>query len=246
MAVSRPGAAAPHPGDPLVPDQARGSVVSLIVPILVLGLLASLSPTTIIVFILLLATTRARVNAVAFLIGWAASLTIVFALAYAVGATRSAQQGGGRTAVDLVAIVLGVVLAGAGVQRWQRRSTPRPSSGVSKALAARLGQLHPWEAMVVGILKEPWSLTAAAAVVVVHYHAALAVAVIAFLLFTVVSTATVGLTFWYYARYPGEAESRLAVIKDRLVQAGPAIFAVVSMAVGVYLAVDGIVGLLNR
>ncbi len=42
--------------------------MTLIVPIVLLGLLASLSPSTIVVFILLLATTRARVNAAAFLI----------------------------------------------------------------------------------------------------------------------------------------------------------------------------------
>jgi hypothetical protein len=57
--------------------------MSLVVPILVLGVLASLSPTTILVFILLLGTARARANAAAFLIGWSASLTFVFAITYA-------------------------------------------------------------------------------------------------------------------------------------------------------------------
>ena len=36
-------------------------------------------------FILVLATTRARVNAISFLVGWGVSLTIVFAVAYAMG-----------------------------------------------------------------------------------------------------------------------------------------------------------------
>ena len=59
--------------------------MSLVIPILLLGLLASLSPATIIVFILLLATTRAKVNAAAFLIGWSVSLVVVFSVSYEVG-----------------------------------------------------------------------------------------------------------------------------------------------------------------
>ena len=69
-------------------------------------------------------------------------------------------------------------------------------------LAARLSQLRPWEATVLGVLKEPWSITAAAAVVVVHYHTGLVVALLAFALFSVVSTATVGLAFWYHSSHP--------------------------------------------
>ena len=179
--------------------------VSLVLPILALGLLASLSPATIIVFILVLATTRARVNAIAFLVGWGVSLTIVFTLAYAIGGTHATRQSGGRVWVDVAMIVLGVALAVAGVRRWQRRNTPRPPSGASKALAARLSHLRPWEATILGVLKEPWSITAAAAVVVVHYHSPLVVALLAFVLFSVVSTATVGLTFWYHSSHPRDA-----------------------------------------
>ena len=42
----------------------------VIYPLLLLGLMASLSPVTIVVFILLLRTKRARVNAFGFLVGW--------------------------------------------------------------------------------------------------------------------------------------------------------------------------------
>lgn len=219
--------------------------MSLIIPVVLLGVLASLSPTTMIVFILLLATARARVNAVAFLFGWGLSLTIVFAAGYAIGGARLTQRSDGRTAVDLIEILLGVALTLAAAQRWQRRHLPRPTSGVSRTLATRLRRLRPWEAAVLGVLKEPWTLTAAAAVVVVHHHTAAVVALFAFLLFTVVSTATVGLTFWYYARYPADAEGRLSAIKDWLVQAGPVLFTAVSVVVGLYFIIDGTAGLLQ-
>jgi len=77
---------------------------------------------------------------------------------------------------------------------------------------------HP-QAMV-GVLEQPWTLTAAAAVVVVRHHSAFIVVVIAFALFTLASTATVGLIYLYYARRPGEAEAHRGVstYRRRLVQ----------------------------
>ncbi len=219
--------------------------MSLVLPLLALGLLASLSPATIIVFILVLATTRARVNAIAFLVGWSVSLTIVFAVAYVIGGTHATRQSGGRVWVDVIEIILGVALLAAGAGRWQRRNAPRPPSGASKALAGRLSRLRPWEATVLGVLKEPWSITAAAAVVVVHYHSGLVEALLAFVLFSLVSTATVGMAFWYHSTHPTDAETRLSAVKDLLVRFGPVIFAAMSLAVGVYLTADGVVGLLS-
>jgi hypothetical protein len=219
--------------------------MGLIVPILLLGLLASLSPSTIVVFILLLATTRARVNAAAFLIGWCVSLVIVFAASYALGGARGSQHGGGRVAVEVIEILLGVALVVLASQQWRRRNIPRTGSGITKRLTGRLKQLNPWEAAIVGVLEQPWTLTAAVAVVLVRHHSALTIAVIALLFFTILSTATVGLIFLYYARRPGEAEARLSALRDRVVHAGPTIFALVSLLVGVFLTIDGILGVLG-
>jgi Sap, sulfolipid-1-addressing protein len=217
--------------------------MGLLISIGLLGLLASVSPATIVVFILLLTTTKPRLNAAAFLIGWSISLIIVFAASYALGGARATQHGGGSTAVKIIEILLGIALIVAAARQWRRRDRPRTSSGVSKKFTGRLGQLNPWEAATVGILKQPWSLTAAAAVLLVRHHSGLAVVVFAFVAFAVLSTATVGLIFLYFARRPGEAEKHLSDLRDRLVRAGPTIFAIVSAAVGVYLIVDGVIGL---
>jgi len=219
--------------------------MSLLITIGLLGLLASVSPATIVVFILLLATTRARLNAAAFLIGWSLSLIIVFAVSYAAGAARVTQHGSDSTAVKVIEILLGAALAFAAARQWRRRDQPRTSSGVTKKFTARLEQLNPWEAATVGILKQPWTLTAAAAVVLVRHHSALPIVVFAFVAFAVLSTATAGLIFLYFARRPREAEAHLSGLRDRLVRAGPAIFAIVSAAVGVYLIVDGVIGIVG-
>lgn len=95
------------------------------------------------------------------------------------------------------------------------------------------------------VLEQPWTLAAAAAVVVVHHHSAFLVVVFAFVAFALLSTATVGLIFAYFARRPGQAEAHLSDLRDRLVRAGPAIFAIVSVAVGVFLIIDGVTGMVG-
>jgi threonine/homoserine/homoserine lactone efflux protein len=214
--------------------------VGLIIPIVLLGLLASLSPSTIVVFILLLATTRARVNATAFLVGWCISLIIVFAASYALGGVRASQHGSGRIAVEVVEIVLGVVLCFLAAQQWRRRDIPRTGSVITKRLTGRLKNLSPWEAAIVGVLEQPWTLTAAVAVVLVRHHSATFIDFVALLVFTVLSTATVGLIFVYFARRPGEAEGQLSTLRNRVMRASPVIFAIVSLVVGLFLIVDSI------
>jgi len=219
--------------------------MSLVITILLLGLLASLSPATIVVFLLLLATTRAKVNAAAFLIGWSVSLVVVFSISYVVGGTRTAEQGGGRTVVEIIEILFGLGLLFVADRQWRHRNRARTPSGVTRNLTARLEKLNPWQAAIVGVLKQPWALTAAAAVVVIRDHVAWEIAILAFLVFMVVSTATVGLTFLYFARRPGEAQGRLEALRDRVVRTGPTIAVLLYLLVGLYLIADGVRGMLT-
>ncbi len=217
----------------------------LVITILGLGLLASLSPSTIVVFILVLATTRARLNAAAFLIGWGASLTIVFAASYELGGSEAIQHAG-RTTVDVIEILVGLLLGFVAAREWGRRNRPQRSSAMTKSVTNRLKQLSPGRAAIVGVVEQPWTLTTAAAVVVVRAHSGFPVVLSAFLVFTILSTATVGLIFFYFTRRPGEAEAHLSVLRDQLVRAGPAIVAIVSVVVGIYLVIAGAVGIVGQ
>lgn len=219
--------------------------MSLDITIVLLGLLASLSPSTVVVFILLLATAKARVNAAAFLIGWSLSLVIVFAVTYGAGGAWATQHANGSIVVKAIEILLGAALIVVAARQWRHRDKPRTGSGVTKKFSAHLKQLNPWEAVTVGVLEQPWTLTAAAAVVLARHHSALRTVVLAFVAFTLLSTATVGLIFLYYARRPGQAETRLSDLRDRLVRAGPAVFAIVSLVVGVFLIIDGVTGIVD-
>jgi hypothetical protein len=214
--------------------------MGLILPIFFLALLASISPVTLVVFILLLATTRARINAGAFLVGWTVSLTVVFSLSYLLGTYRGLNTGGGGIALAVFEVVVGLALVATAAWQWGRRNNPHSPVGVSKELAERLKGLDPFGAAVLGVLKQPWTLTAAAALVLVHNHSAFVVALIAFALFAVVSTATVGAIYLYYARDPAQADARLSELYERVVSAGPTIIAVASLVIGVVLTVDGL------
>ena len=94
-----------------------------------------------------------------------------------------------------------------------------------------------------GVLKQPWAITAAASLVVVHHHETGLAVAIAFVLFTVASTATVGLMFLYYARYPGEAQARLAALRDRVGGRRPRHGCGGRHARGGFLMIDGGLGL---
>jgi hypothetical protein len=212
-------------------------MLGLILPIVFLGLLASLSPATIVVFVVVLGTARARVNAVGFLVGWGVSLTVVFAASYAVAVSGAAGLGGDRTAVTGLEIILGAALVVFGIRMWPRG--PNVPTGSSEwgtqRLMGHMDSLTPLGAAVVGILKQPWAITAAAALVVVHRNDSVIVVAVAFAMFTVASTATVGLMYLYYARHPGEAQARLTMLRDRVVEAGPVVGAVMGLLVGGFL-----------
>ncbi|MBA4607065.1 MULTISPECIES: GAP family protein [Aeromicrobium] len=219
--------------------------MGLILSILMLGLMASLSPATIVVFIVVLGTARPRANAAGFLLGWATSLTVVFTLSYLVGSSRSVQHGGGRTGVMVFQVLVGCALLVVSARQWRRRgvvSRAVPTAGSQKMLG-RLRDLRPGGALLLGVLKQPWAITTAAAVFVVHHHTQALVTLIAFACFTVASTASVGLMYVYYARRPVEAEAYLNRLRSRAIASGPVVFAVAALLLGTLLVLDGLLGL---
>jgi uncharacterized membrane protein YdjX (TVP38/TMEM64 family) len=86
-----------------------------------LGLLASVSPSTLIAFAALLASGRPKRNAVAFLVGWNISLIIVFTLCYGASkSTLSTLHTDGHVVTCVVEVVLGVAVDGRGLVMFQR------------------------------------------------------------------------------------------------------------------------------
>lgn len=119
----------------------------VIFPILLLGLMASLSPVTIVVFILLLRTKRPQVNSAAFLVGWGLSLAVIVVGSYVFGSSQVSQRDGGGTAVSGVVLLLGLSPLVLAVREWRRRGVrqSQPRAPVSP------GSRNTWEASPRGV-----------------------------------------------------------------------------------------------
>ena len=63
-----------------IASRKNGPMTRTLLAITSLGLLASVSPSTLIAFVVLLASKRPNGNAIGFLVGWNVSLIVVFAL----------------------------------------------------------------------------------------------------------------------------------------------------------------------
>ena len=146
-------------------------------------------------------------------------------------------------------VLLGSAMLVVAARVWARRGETKPPSTVPSRWGAdrimgHMQGLTPVGAAVVGVLKQPWAITMAAALVVVHHHTTGLLVAIAFVLFTVASTATVGADVRCTTpAHPGEAQTQLAMLRDRVVAAGPAVAALAGMLVGGFLLVDGLLGL---
>lgn len=220
--------------------------MGLILPLLLLGLMSSLSPTTIVVFILLLATARPRLNALAFLAGWAMSLTLVFYLSYAFAESYDMRHGAGRAAIAVLMVAVGTALIVAGARQWSHRDRTQAPAAISPSIEGRMRDLTPRSAVIVGILKQPWAITASAAIVVLSHHTAPIITLIAFASFTVVSTATVVAMYLYYTRRPDDATRRLDELRAAVTRNAPMVFAVVAVTVGLFLVADAIATVLTN
>ena len=213
----------------------------------VLGLLASVSPSTLIAFAALLASGRPKRNAVAFLVGWNISLIIVFTLCYGASkSTLSTLHTDGHVVTCVVEVVLGVTFAGLAARTWWGGGRQQRPGHARTRLSTDVADLHPWQAAILGVIEQPWTLTALAAVVIVSHKAGPLAVFVAFVLFSALSTSTVITMFGYFSRRPDEADHRLAEIKARLARSGPVAAAIVSALVAAVLLADGIFGLIRN
>jgi threonine/homoserine/homoserine lactone efflux protein len=219
----------------------------LLLAIVGLGLLASVSPSTLIAFVALLASGKPKRNGVGFLVGWNVSLIVVFTLCYGAGKTRiSTLHTDGHAVSCIVEVALGVVFVGLAARAWWRRNHQEKLWQASNKLSADLAHLRPWQAAVLGVIEQPWTLTALAAVVVVSHKSGPLAVVLAFVLFSALSTAGVITMFVYSTVRSDVAENRLDDVKRRLVQIGPIAAAVLSALVGAALIAVGSFGLVTN
>jgi hypothetical protein len=97
----------------------------------------AISPIPIVLVILMLVSTRARVNGPAFLVGWAIGAAVVTGSATALADVAGADDGGGGTDGVLVGqLLLGVLFMGLAVKQWRSRPEPGATPATPKLFAA--------------------------------------------------------------------------------------------------------------
>ncbi len=230
-----------HPSHDTAPMH-REHWSAVIITVAILGLLAALDPIRPVVFVLVLRTEGALVNAVALLIGWAVSLTVLFLIGFAISDAGDAASPRSRhpTRASVLELVLGVILLLVAARQWRKRNDEDVHLATPQAILRRLDGLTPRRAGIVGMLLQPRSLTIAAALVIARDHSSFASSVIGFGVFALLSTAGLLGILAYKVRNPDEARIRLTSLVTRLEQSGPLLFTGLMAFGGVYLLIDAI------
>jgi hypothetical protein len=196
---------------------------------------------------MVLRTEGARLNGIAFLVGWALSLSVLFTLGFiAVGAGLSGHPTSTQQTWALAAqLVLAALLLLLAARRWRHRDEATAPHTTPQAIRRRLDQLNPRKAGFLGVLIQPRTLTIAAALIVARERSGIISALVGLGVFALLSTGALLAIFTYFVRRPDNAQSNLAVITSRLEQAGPTILTVVFALAGAYLLVNALIGLIR-
>ena len=218
---------------------------ALLISVIVLGVLASLDPLRPVVFVLVLRTRR--VNAIAFLAGWALALSVLFTAVFLVvgGDPSGHPSSRQRIWASSAELVLGALLLVVAASRRRRGGSSTSQFVAPAAVLRRLDRLAPLRAGLMGVLIQPRTLTIAAALVVARDRSGVAGIVIGFALFAIVSTSTMLGILGYDLWAPQTAEHRLSALMARLEQNGARLVTILCAFGGAYLVLDGVRGLVR-
>ncbi|MFM8305178.1 MAG: GAP family protein [Actinomycetota bacterium] len=212
--------------------------------IALLGLSTNLEPGTLVVFVSLLRTERPKANAAAFVGGWLVSLALVFAVSYSLLHGRAPISGSTEERlVQLGEIAIGLLLAWFALHQWRRRN--RSAEDRPPRAHRWLDHIGPRTAFFAAMWEQPWTVTMAAAVVVVRAHLSAADALAAFVVFAVASTASVGIVWVVFRRDPERAQHLMHAFETRIRTKGPRVFAAVAAVASIAFLADGSYGLLT-
>ncbi len=218
--------------------QAVGQVLSF-------GVGVALSPVPIIAVVLMLATSKGRVNGPLFLAGWVVGIAVLgtIVLLAASGASAS-KHGAPATWVSIVKIALGMLLLGLAAKQWHGRPrgdaepqlpgwmktvdtfTPVRSAGIAVVLAA----INPKNMLLV----------VGAATAIAQTGASTTSQAVALAVFTAIATLGVGTPVAIYYFMGAKATKILGALHDWMARENTTIMAVICLIIGAKLIGDAI------
>lgn len=212
------------------------------------GVGVAISPLPIIAVVLMLATSRGRVNGPAFLLGWVAGLAILGTVVLLVSSGADASSNGApATWVSVLKLVLGAAgLLGAAAQ-WRGRPKGDAAPALPKWMSA-IDQLGAGKALGMGALLSSLNpknllITVGAAAGIAQTGISAGEQAVALAIFVLIASLGVGAPVAIFFLMGERAAKLLAGMKDWMGAHNAAIMAVLFLVLGTKLIGDGISGL---
>jgi hypothetical protein len=233
-----------RPPSPLGSTGNAGVSSHLYLYLLSVGLLTALTPWAIVGLIVLLGSNAGARAAVAFTAGWFCAVAFIAAVVAAgIGSLGSSSQSNVSNAVYVVEIALGLALAAFALRRHARgRLVTTP--GAEPAWLTKLDRMGPIVAFAFGTFMINVVFVVDAGLRIAAADPELSAAAAAVLFYAVLSTASLIAVLAVYFGDRAAAEHRLATMRAWIARNNANVTAGMLGAVGIILAVKGIVGLL--
>jgi len=219
---------------------------SSLLTLLVLAATAAVSPFSLIVFSLVLATDRGPRNGVAFILGWIVTVVLIGAVMIALGgAVDVPTASGARKWFLALELALGTMLIIVWVRRRFRPREPKKTvvSPKTPAWQRRIATMRYGGAFVLGGLTQTWPVMIAAGVEVATLDIPVVSAMAWIVLFAVATTAGIVVLEVLAIRSPGSAASRLDRIRDYVENHRDSVINWAYLFGGLVLGYRGFVGL---
>jgi hypothetical protein len=204
----------------------------MVLDLVIIGLVISLLPLTIVAFMLILSARQGLWKGLAFIVGWMACLVAVIAVVVLItGGKPPEPHTAPSTAALVVKALLGALLIWVGLRQRRRTGPPRKQPG----WMARLDHLSLWASAGLGVFLQPWSLVAAGAATVVQASLSTAGDWLALVVFCLLATSSFLVMELYAAFAPAAAEARFERIRKWIDTHQDQAIVVGSLAVGAWL-----------
>ena len=205
----------------------------------------AISPVPIIAVILMLFSSRARVNGPMFLVGWAVALAVVSGVVYAVSDAGDAATN--STTSDTISwgqIVFGVIFLLLAARNWRNRPEPGATAELPKWMAG-IDSLAPAKALGLGVLlagvnPKNLLLAAGAGAALAQLGLSTTDSVVSLVVFVVLGSLTIAGPVVYYLLGGDHAKAQLDSMKGWLAVHNAAVMTVLFLVFGVNLIAKGI------
>lgn len=202
----------------------------------------AISPVPIIAVILMLFSSRARVNGPMFLLGWAVALAAVSGVAFVAGDATAEDTA--TTAVSWSQVLIGAVFVLLALRTWRKRA-PAGEQPEPPAWMAGIDSFSPVKALTLALLlagvnPKNLLLAAGAGAAVAGLALPTTEAVASLAVFVVLASLTIAVPVIYYLVGGAAARTRLDAVKEWLAVHNDAVMTVLFLVLGVDLVSKGI------